>query len=101
MENTTDLLNKVAELNPCVDFIVRNYDLLCVAYPNKVVMVMDWVALAGNTNAYVARTFDSMVDALMFVDAMAMDHVPFALKLCDGSDVDFKLTISKACRTPN
>ena len=48
-----------------------------------------------------ARTFDSMVDALMFVDAMAMDHVPFALKLCDGSDIDFKLTISKACRTPN
>jgi len=85
-------MEELATLNPCIKFIVDNYDLLCLAHPNKTVLVVD---------SQVVRTFPSMVEAMMFTAAIGMESVPYALKQCDGSDVAVQLIFSKACKIPN
>lgn len=88
--------DKLADLNPCVAFIVDNYDMLCVAHPGKTVMVMN----GGPAGAYIAKIFDSMFQAMFFTQSMKMGHVPYALKSCDGSPVELELLFSFGCKTP-
>lgn len=101
MDNTS-LIEKIAELNPCVKFIIDNYDMLCCAHGGKVVMVMNsneyYVRLVNGPAAYVARIFDSMIEAMRYTHAMNMGHVPYALKECDGDDVMRGLTWSIGCK---
>ena len=85
-------MDELAANNPCIKFIVDNYDMLCIAHPNKTVLVI---------GSSVARTFDSMIDAMMYTRAIDMIDVPYALKECNGSDVYNELLYSVACKTPN
>lgn len=85
-------MEELARLNPCIRFILDNYDMLCIAHPNKVVLVVD---------EYVARTFDSMFDAMRFTRAVDMINVPYAMKECNGTDPESNLIYSVACKTPD
>lgn len=88
--------------NPCVKFIVDNYEMLCRAHSGRVVMVVNGgVMIEEAPKAYVAKTFGSMIEAMMYTDSMDMGHVPYALKACDGSEVTYELLFSKGCTTAN
>lgn len=104
MDNTT-YFEKLAELNPCVKFVIDNYDMLCCAHSDKVVMVMNGnefcVDGAQAPSAYVAKVFGSMTEAMLYTDALDMGHVPYVLKACDGLDVTKDFLFSVGCKTPD
>ncbi len=85
-------MEELAKLNPCIKFIIDNYDMLCLAHPGMTVMVVD---------SRVVRTFPSMIDAMMFTEAVGMENVAYAMKECNGSDVCDQLIYSTACQSPN
>lgn len=61
--------------NPNAQFIIDNYDVLCIAHRNRAVLVMD---------RKVVRTFDSMFDALAFINCVNISDGQYAIKECDG-----------------
>ncbi len=93
--------NELAAANPCIRFIVDNYDMLCAAHWGKVVMALGASSNEFGPEAYIAKTFDSMIEAMMYTEAIDMSAVPYALKLCDGSEISHELLFSKACKAIN
>lgn len=97
-----DLIEDLAANNPCVKFIVDNYEMLCIAHPGKVVMAMNAnkpiMELIKGPEAYVAKVFDSMIEAMSYTRALVMGHVPYALVECDGTDIAKSLMWSIGCR---
>lgn len=105
MENSLSLLEKLAALNPCIKFVIDNYNMLCCAHPGKVVMVMNsnklFVDITNGPEAYVAKTFDSMIEAMSYTHAMDMGHVPYALIECNGAEISNNLSWSVGCTEQN
>lgn len=87
-------MDELAANNPCIKFIVDNYDMLCRAHPGKTVLVID-------EDNCVAKTFDSMVDAMMYTRAVDMIDIPYAMIDCNGADPATTILFSVACKTPN
>ncbi len=85
-------MEELANLNPCIKFIIDNYDVLCIAHPNKTVLVV---------GSQVIRVFPSMTDAMIYTRKVDMKDIPYAIKDCNGSDVWNQLTYSVACQHPN
>lgn len=101
MENNNDIsgaLRDLAEKNPCIKFVIDNYDMLCIAHSGKVVMTVNSCLPGIGPEARVAKTFDSIVDAMMYADAIAMDKIPYALKECNGGDAMNNLIYSIGCK---
>lgn len=98
-------IDKIAAINPCVKFAIDNYPLLCVAHQGKTAMILnnDGLSYACTTvpEAYVAKLFDSMIDAMAFTQALDMGHVPYALIDCSGGNIDNSLLWSVGCRVTN
>lgn len=94
-------MEEIARLNPCVRFILDNYDMLCIAHPGKVVMTLNSAYPQLMPEAYVAKTFDSMVEAMQYADFIDMSEVPYALKECNGGRPDEMLIISNKCQHRN
>ena len=98
-------IDDIAANNPCVKFIVDNYDMLCIAHPVKVVMTMNideqFRHITKSPEAYVAKVFGSMIEAMSYTRAMDMGHVPYALIECDGSDIAKNLLWSIGCTEQN
>lgn len=92
MEELKQKVEQLADLNPCIRFIIDNFDALCLAHYGKCVLVVD---------ERVFKVFDSMVEAMMYTDAIDMSSVPYALKVCDGREPYDNLTYSVACQSPN
>lgn len=90
-------IEEIAANNPCVRFIIDNYDMLCLVHHGKVVMTVNSGCPGVGPEAHVARTFDSIVDAMMYADAVVMDNVPYALKECNGGDALSNLIYSTGC----
>lgn len=106
MEQTENkILEELGALNPCVQFVLDNYDMLCIAHPDKVVMTMNsnklFVDMTEGPVAYVAKVFDSMIEAMSYTRAVDMGHVPYALVKCDGYDIARNLLWSVGCRKQN
>ncbi len=97
-EEMPEDMRRLAEANACVRFVLDNYGMLCAAHRGKVVMVMERQLWAGSPEAYVAKTFATMVDAMMYTHAMDMSHVPYVLKECGGGDAMMNLTYSIGCK---
>lgn len=91
-------IEQLAEKNPCVRFVIDNYDMLCRAHTGKVVMVLDSTIDGIYPDAFVAKTFDTLEDAMIYVDAIDMKDVPYALKECIGGDPKNRLAYSNACK---
>lgn len=92
MEKISEQIDRLADLNPCIRFVIDNYDALCLAHPGKTVLVV---------GKCVFKAFPSMVEAMMYTDAIDMRSVPYALKECDGGDACSNLVYSMACKTPD
>lgn len=92
MEKISEQIDRLADLNPCIRFIVDNYDVLCFAHPDKTVLVI---------GAQVVRTFTSMTQAMMYTRAVDLYNIPYAMKHCDGSDVYNDLVYSVSCQMPS
>lgn len=82
-------MEELASLNPCVKFILDNYDMLCIAHPGKAVLVV---------GEAVARTFDSLVEAMTYTNRIDMSSVPYAIKECNGGDPTQLLIVSNKCQ---
>lgn len=91
-------IEEIAAANPCVRFIVDNYEMLCRVHGGKVVLVLNKERPACGPDAYVAGTFQSMISALAYTEAIDMREVPYALKQCDGEDPYSSLVYSNACK---
>ena len=88
-------MDDLAAANPCIRFLVDNYDMLCRTYPGKTVLVVD-------SDNYVSKTFDSAVEAVMYTHAVMLHVLPFAIATCNGSDLfNNNLIFSDACKTGN
>lgn len=102
MENSLGIIEELAALNPCIKFIIDNYDMLCCVYPGKVVMTMNsnkmFVDIAKGPEAYVAKVFDSMVAAMSYTHSMEMGHVPYALIECNGAEISNNISWSIGCK---
>lgn len=86
-------MEELAANNPCIKFIVDNYDMLCRAHPGKTVLVID-------DDNYVSRTFDSSIEAVMLIHAIGLQDMPFAIAVCNGSDLfNNNLMYSDSCKT--
>lgn len=98
-------LADLAANNPCIKFIVDNYDMLCIAHPGKVVMSMNSNEqlrhITKSPEGYVAKVFDSMIEAMSYTRAMDMGHVPYALIECNGDDIAKSLLWSVGCTERN
>lgn len=105
MEQPINIIENLAAMNPCIKFIIDNYDMLCCAHPGKVVMTMNsnemFLEITHAPNAYVAKVFDSIIDAMSYTRAMDMGHVPYAMIKCDGNDIAKSLLWSVGCREQN
>lgn len=86
-------MDELAANNPCIKFIVDNYDMLCRAHPGKTVLVID-------DDNYVSRTFDSSVEAVKLIHAIGLQDLPFAIATCNGSDLfNNNLMYSDSCKS--
>lgn len=96
------IIEKLAAHNPCIKFIVDNYDMLCLSHPGKVVMTMNSDEALRNITrcpeGYVAKVFDSMIEAMSYTRSMDMGHVPYALIECNGYDIVQNLSWSIGCK---
>lgn len=105
MEQPHNLIGELASLNPCIKFAIDNYDMLCCAHPGKVVMTMNsnriFVDITDGPEAYVAKVFDSMIEAMSYTRAMDMGRIPYALVECNGTDITKNLLWSTGCREQN
>lgn len=85
--------------NPCIKFVVDNFDMLCLAHAGRVVMVMNRKYVIGKEpEAYVAKTFDSLEEAMIYTDALDINHIPFVLKECCGQNPLDRLIFSGGCK---
>lgn len=86
-------MEDLAANNPCIKFIVDNYDMLCRAHPGKTVLVID-------DDNYVSKTFESSVEAVMYTHAVGLHDLPFAIAICNGKDLfNNNLMFSDSCKT--
>ena len=88
-------MDELAANNPCIKFIVDNYDMLCRAHPGKTVLVID-------DDNCISKIFASMVDAMMYTSAIRLYTLPYALVDCNGADLgNNNLLFSESCKIPN
>lgn len=87
-------MDELAANNPCIKFILDNYVMLCRVHPGKTVMVID-------DDNRVAKTFDSMVDAMTYTRSIDMTDIPYAMIDCNGADPVTNILFSTACKTQN
>lgn len=93
METNNRIIDELAQNNQCIKFIVDNYGMLCRAHPGKTVLVID-------DDYYVSRTFDSSVEAVMYIHAIGLQDLPFAIAVCNGSDLfNNNLMYSDSCKS--
>lgn len=90
-------IEQLAEKNPCVRFVIDNYDMLCRAHHGKVVMVLNSAIDGIYPDAFVAKTFDTLEDAMIYINAIDIKDVPYVLKECNGGDPKNRLVYSNAC----
>lgn len=95
-------LDYLAANNPCIKFIVDNYQMLCISHPGKVIMTMNCNEhlrhITPGPEGYVAKVFESMIEAMSYTRAMDMGHVPYALVECNGADIAASLVWSVGCK---
>lgn len=85
-------MDELAANNPCIKFIIDNYNMLCRAHPGKTVLVID-------DDNYVSKIFDSMIDAIMYTHSIRMHDLPYAMANCNGSDLfNNNLVFSDSCK---
>ena len=98
MEQLDNHMDELAALNPCIKFIIDNYGMLCLAHPGKVVMVINSGDVGFGPGARVVKTFDTLIDAMMYVDAVDIRDVPYAIKECVGGEATTNLMFSVGCK---
>lgn len=73
MEKIEEILEREAAKNPNVRFIIDNFDMLMTAHKHKTVLVI---------NERVAKVFNRIEDAFLYVESLSLRGTNYAIKQC-------------------